>query len=93
MDTATDALVQQLGNENGLPGSLTAHPYDDGTHATVLAELHRLGDYLNRRDEIIRAAASADLDRTEIMAITGLPSGTVDRALAPLDPKALRVAV
>ena len=90
---ATDALLQQLGNGSGLRGSLTAHPYDDGTYATALADLHRLGDNLNRRDEIIRAAsAGANIDRTEITTITGLPAVTVDRALAPLDPEAFRVA-
>lgn len=28
---ATDALLRQLGVEDGVRGSLTAHPYDEGT--------------------------------------------------------------
>ena len=90
---ATDALRQQLGDENGTRGSLTAHPYDEGTYATALAELHRLGDYLGRRDEILRGAAACGISREEIDTITGLDPIAVERALAPLDPKAFGAAM
>jgi len=56
---ATDALLQWLGGEYGTRGSLTAHPYDEGTYAVALADLHRLGDYLGRRDEILRTVRAA----------------------------------
>jgi hypothetical protein len=90
---ATDALLQQLGDENGTRGSLTAHPYDEGTYAVALAELQRLGDYLGRRDEIIRVAAASGISREDIDTISGLASIAVERALAPLDPKAFGAAM
>jgi len=67
--------------------------YDDATYATAHADLHRLGDNLGRRAEIIRAAAAVNIDRTEITEVTGLPPITVDRALAPLDPEAFHTAM
>jgi hypothetical protein len=90
---ATDALLQQLGDEDGTRGSLTAHPYDEGTYAVALADLHRLGDYLGRRDEIIRVAAASGISREDIDAISGLASIAVERALAPLDPEAFGAAI
>lgn len=84
---ATDALLQQLGDQDGTRGSLTAHPYDAGTYATALADLHRLGDYLGRRDEILRTAAACGISREEIDAISGLAPIAVERALAPLGPE------
>ena len=89
----TDALLQQLGDEDGTRGSLTAHPYDEVTYATALAELHRLGDYLSRRDEIIRAAAASGISREDIDKISGLASIAVERTLAPLDPEAFDAAM
>jgi hypothetical protein len=85
---ATDALLQQLGIEDGIRSSLTAHPYDEGTYVTALADLYRLGDSLGRRDEIIRAAAACGIPRGEIDVITGLAVTAVERALASLDPEA-----
>lgn len=90
---ATDALFQQLGDEGGTRGSLTAHPYDEGTYATALADLQRLGEYLGRRDEILRAAAASGISREDIDSISGLAPIAVERALAPLDPEAFGAAM
>jgi hypothetical protein len=71
----------------------TAHPYDEGAYATALADLHRLGDYLGRRDGIIRAAAACGISRGDIDVITGLVPVVVERALATLDDEASGTAV
>jgi len=81
----TDAVLRQLGGESGHHGSPTADAGDEGTYTTALADLNRLGDYLGRRDGIIRAAASCGVSRGDIDVITGLSAIVVERALTPPD--------